>query len=152
MLLGLNRNGPAGAMSAPVEAAIALAMQGIIQDAACRQVADRSNKLARIHRLIDDKAWTDAALALLELELPRWKLRRLACEDGEWFCSLSRGPNVPIELDDMAEAHHAFLPLAIMQALVEAWSRTRAANGNRPGRAPQVSPAVAQPVCCDNFD
>ena len=28
-----------------------------------------------------------AALALVELELPAWKLRRLIYEDGEWLCS-----------------------------------------------------------------
>ena len=32
---------------------------------------------ARIDRLIETSAWTDATLTLAELELPQWKLRRL---------------------------------------------------------------------------
>jgi len=39
---------------------------------------------ARIDQLIEARAWNDAALALVELELPAWKLRRLVYEDGEW--------------------------------------------------------------------
>src|SRR5262249_969703 len=62
----------------------------------------------------------DAALALLELELPQWKLRRLIYEDGEWHCSLSKHIELPVELDDAAEANHDSLPLSILSALVEA--------------------------------
>jgi hypothetical protein len=43
----------------------------------------------RINRLIDAGAWTDTALALLELELPQWKLRRIVYEDGEWHSNCS---------------------------------------------------------------
>jgi len=38
---------------------------------------------ARIIRLIESGAFADATLALLELELPQWKLRRLIREDDE---------------------------------------------------------------------
>ena len=37
--------------------------------------ARRQRKLG-IDRLMKSGAWTDAALALVELELPQWKLRR----------------------------------------------------------------------------
>ena len=63
--------------------------------------------MARLERLIAAGAWTDAALVLIELELPAWSLRRLIREDDEWFCSLSRQPNVPVALDVTAHAHHA---------------------------------------------
>src|SRR6476659_5731258 len=56
----------------------------------------------RIDQLIRARAWNDAAFALVELELLAWKLRRLAYEDGEWHCSLSRQPNLPAALDDSA--------------------------------------------------
>jgi hypothetical protein len=39
---------------------------------------------ARVIRLAESGASVDAAFALLELELPQWKLRRLIYEDGEW--------------------------------------------------------------------
>ena len=60
----------------------------------------------RLDQLIEAGAWSDAALALIELELPAWKLRRLVYEDGEWFCSLSKQPNLPVALDDTADACH----------------------------------------------
>jgi hypothetical protein len=67
---------------------------------------------ARIDELIEARAWNDAALTLVELELPAWKQRRLIYEDGKWHCSLSRRPNLPVALDDTATASHEVLPLA----------------------------------------
>ena len=64
-------------------------------------------------------AWTDAALALIELELPQWRVRRLAYDDGEWYCSLSRGRELPDWLDQPVEGRHADLALAILSAFVE---------------------------------
>ena len=72
----------------------------------------------RVDQLIEVGAWSDAALALIELELPAWKVRRLICEDGVWLCSLSRQPNMPIEFNDTADAYHEVLPLAILGAFV----------------------------------
>jgi hypothetical protein len=75
----------------------------------------------RIERLIESGAWTDAALALLELELPQWQLRRLAYDEGEWHCALSRQRELPEWLDDRSvESHHADLSLAILSAFVDA--------------------------------
>jgi hypothetical protein len=74
----------------------------------------RTGKAARIAQLFGGGAWSDAALALIELELPAWKPRRLVYEDGEWHCSLSRHPNLPVALDDTANASHDVLPLAII--------------------------------------
>jgi hypothetical protein len=50
---------------------------------------------ATVIRLIESDAFAEAMLALLELELPQWKLRRLIHEDGEWHCSLSRHIALP---------------------------------------------------------
>jgi hypothetical protein len=113
-------------------------------------VLSKSGKAGRIDRLIDCGAWTDAALALIEFELPAWKVRRLICENGEWFCSLSRQPNLPLEIDDTVDARHEVLPLAILSAFVEARRRTSTRReavlvDSRPAAAP------AGIVCCDNF-
>ena len=104
----------------------------------------------RIHRLIESGAWTDAALALLELELPQWKLRRIVYEDGEWHCALSRQPQLPLGLDEVAEASHEILPLALLVALLQA-SRDVAASATRVTAVPRVGPAPGYAVCCDNF-
>ncbi len=94
-------------------------------------------------------AWSEVALALIELELPAWTLRRLIYEDGEWFCSLSRQPNLPVEFDDTADARHEFLPVAILSAFVEA---RRQSNVARETSAPTVSQIRSvNAICCDNF-
>src|ERR1039458_1736768 len=81
-------------------------------------VLNKAGKATRIDQLIEAGARSDAALALIELELPVWKLRRLIYEDGEWFCSLSKQPNLPVTPDDTADASHEVLPLAILSAFI----------------------------------
>jgi len=110
----------------------------------------KSGKAARIELLLKAGAWTDAAFSLIEFELPAWRLRRLINEDGEWICSLSRQPNLPVTLDDAADAHHECLPLAILGAFLEA--RRRAAHVRVHARSvPQVRTVFENPLCCDNF-
>jgi hypothetical protein len=113
-----------------------------------------ATKVARIGRLIALEAWTEAALALVELESPQWKVRRLVCEEGVWLCSLSRQWKLPAWLADDVETRHESLPLAILTALVEA--RRCALPSPRPsaGSVPQCRAAAdlpAQTMCCDNF-
>src|ERR1700682_6161433 len=62
-----------------------------------------AGKAARLKRLIEASAWTEAALVLVELELPQWKLRRLIYEEGAWLCSLSNPSNLPVWLGDCVE-------------------------------------------------
>jgi hypothetical protein len=105
----------------------------------------------RIIRLVEVGAWIDAAFALIDLELPAWKVRRLAYENGEWFCSLSPQPNLPMTLDDCAEATHEVLPLAILRALVAA-RRMACVTTEIRSTVPQVRSAPMEHfVCCDNF-
>jgi len=95
---------------------------GDVIGAACRryQSLGQTEKSARLTRLIQSGAWTDAALALIDLELPLWQVRRLAYDDGEWYCALSRERELPDWLDRSIEARHAVLALAILSAFVEA--------------------------------
>jgi len=80
----------------------------------------QTEKTVRLAQLIESRAWTDAALALIDLELPFWQVRRLAYDDGEWYCALSRERELPDWLDQSIEARHADLSLAILSAFVEA--------------------------------
>src|SRR4030081_533757 len=75
----------------------------------CRRFpsAGQSEKTTRIERLIQTGAWTDAALALIDLELPQWQVRRIAYDEGEWYCALSRERELPDWLDSSIEAPHA---------------------------------------------
>jgi hypothetical protein len=114
------------------------------------QVLSKSGKVGRMERLIQSGAFTDAAFTLIALERPAWSLRRLACEDGKWFCSLSREARLPAALDDTADAVHELMPLAILLAFVQACRMTALAPEART-TVPQVAPLTDGFVCCDNF-
>jgi hypothetical protein len=83
-------------------------------------------------------------------ELPNWSVRRLVMDGDVWFCSLSRSPNIPFEFDDMVEASHEDMALAIVLALVAA---KRAATAATPiARAtPDFAADACHRMCCDNF-
>src|SRR5215475_6692247 len=120
---------------------------------ACRRYPSlgQSEKTARIEQLIRSGAWTDAALALIDLELPFWHIRRLAYDDGEWYCALSRERELPDWLDQPIEARHTDLALAILSAFVEA---QRVSAGESRTSVPAVKETardVYEPVCSDNF-
>jgi hypothetical protein len=111
----------------------------------------RTERSARIERLIESEAWLDAALALIDLELPQWQLRRIAYDEGEWHCALSRQRELPDWLDQSIEAHHEDLPLAILSAFVE--GRCIGTVASRPSvpTVPRGTDRICVPVCCDNF-
>lgn len=137
------RNAPA--MTRPL-------MRDII-DHACRRFPSlgQSECTARLKCLIDAEAWTDAALALMQLELPRWQVRRIAYDEGEWHCALSRERELPDWLDDAVEGSHGDLAVALLSAFVEA--QALAIETSRPN-IPSVRPApdpFYEPVGCENF-
>ena len=123
-------------------------------DEACRRFPStgQTEKSLRIERLIGSQAWTDAALALVDLELPQWQVRRIAYDEGEWYCALSRTRELPEWLDSSIEAHHADLPLAIVSAFIEV--RRINPPQSRPSvpLVPRDAGLICMPVCCDNFD
>ena len=127
-------------------------ISNVVVDSCTRlPVLIKAGKAARLDQLIEAGAWSDAALALIELELPAWKLRRLIYEDGEWFCSLSKQPNLPVAFDDTADARHEVLPLAILSAFLEARRTTSAVRETSSPTVPQVQPTSGIVICCDNF-
>jgi hypothetical protein len=114
-------------------------------------VLARTETLTRIIRLAEIGAWTEATFALIALELPLWKVRRLAYENGEWVCSLSQQPYLPMMLDDCAEATHEVLPLAMLCAFLEACRRRHMAHGSV-SRVPQIAQSSVEHVLsCENY-
>jgi len=111
----------------------------------------RTAKTARIERLIESEAWTDAALALIELELPQWQVRRIVYDEGEWHCALSRQRELPDWLDQSMESRHADLPLAILSAFLDAQRVSAASVRASVPAAPSVADGLNEPVCCDHF-
>jgi hypothetical protein len=123
---------------------------------ACARVTTPSyaTKAEKIERLIELEAWTEAALALVELELPLWKLRRLIYEEGAWLCSLSRQWNLPAWLSEDAETRHESLPLAILSALIEARRCGEPSSRPMASSVPRCGVESSFPldtICCDNF-
>jgi hypothetical protein len=123
----------------------------LIADLIVRASPERTERSALIDRLIEAGAWIDAALALIEIGPPAWKLRRLVHENGEWLCSLSRQPTLPVELDDSADATHEVLPLAILSALVEARRKAGAVRVTSTPMVRQPGTTPVHAVCCDSF-
>jgi len=124
-----------------------------IMEKACRRIPSlgQSERTARLMQLIDAEAWTDAALALMELEMPLWHVRRIAYDEGEWHCALSRERELPDWLDAAVEGCHGDLAIALMSAFVEVQALTMEAP--RPS-VPNVRPAadpLYEPVACENI-
>ena len=84
--------------------------------------------------------------------MPQWQIRRLAYDDGEWHCALSRQRELPDWLDQPIETRHADLALAILSAFVEA-QRVSAppSRTSVPDRAAATRTPLYEPVCSDNF-
>lgn len=55
------------------QSGLVLTANAIAKGCARAPVLSRTRKVSRIGRLIEAAAWTDAALALIELELPQWE-------------------------------------------------------------------------------
>jgi hypothetical protein len=127
-------------------------MQEIIGNA-CRRFPSSAStaKTARIERLIAAAAWTEAALALIDLELPQWQLRRIAYDSGEWYCALSRERELPDWLDQSIEARHPDLALAILSAFVDAQRTAAPRTRTSVPLVPRDTDEVSTPICCDNF-
>ena len=118
----------------------------------CTRIAilRKAGKAARLDQLLANGAWTDAALTMVAMELSAWTVRRLVYEDGEWLCSLSRQPNLPIAFDDPVEASHQVLALAALRAVIEVRRRSSSVPEGM-STVPQVRPTSDQLICCDNF-
>ena len=111
----------------------------------------QTEKTARIERLIGSGAWTDAALALIDLELPQWQVRRIAYDEGEWHCALSRQRELPEWLDQSVETHHADLALAILCAFVDVQHVTAPSSRTSVPTVPRDASALYEPLLTDNF-
>jgi hypothetical protein len=101
--------------------------------------------------LIRSGAWTDAALALIDLELPLWQVRRIAYDEGEWYCALSRQRELPDWLDQSIETRHADLSLTILSAFVEAQRISAPSSRTSVPVVKGSANPLFEPVCSDNF-
>ena len=120
---------------------------------ACRRFPSQGQpgKTERVEQLIQLGAWTDAALALIDLELPQWRVRRLAYDSGEWHCALSRERELPEWLDQSIEIRHSDLSLAMLGAFVEAQRVSQPDSRPSVPIVKRTAPNLYEPICSDNF-
>jgi hypothetical protein len=127
-------------------------MDDVVREA-CRRFPSQgqAGRTERVEQLIQLGAWTDAALALIELELPHWRVRRLVYDSGEWYCALSRERELPEWLDQSVEGRHADLALAILSAFAEVErKRPPYIRTSVPAAGRKESP-FCTPLYCDSF-
>ena len=125
-------------------------MNRIVAECGRFAVLNRAGKSPHFDAWCKSGAWVEAALTLAASELPNWSIRQLVKDDGIWFCALSRSPNTPFEFDDMVEASHEDMPLAILLALVEA-KRTGHAAAPVARATSDFAAVDCHRMCCDNF-
>ena len=154
-MLALSKNHDPGQLDDRLRDADAVTRELIseVVDATCRRFPSigQPEKTARIEQLIGSEAWTDLALALIDLELPQWQVRRIAYDEGEWYCALSRQRKLPDWLDQSIETHHADLPLAILSAWVEAQRIAAPSSRTSVPVVPREASALYGPLLTDNF-
>jgi hypothetical protein len=94
-----------------------------ILQAACGNVGQRQRvpDIHAIRSFVRDRAWTDAALALLGSAVPEWRLRRICHEDRLWWCALERSDCRSWAEPEIDESHQN-MTLALLKALIVAMS------------------------------
>lgn len=123
----------------------------LIRDACWRLPTVRHTRdFTRFEQLLQSGAWTDAALTLISLETPQWRLRHIVYDSREWHCTLSRRRELPDWLDEPVEARHDDLCLAILSAFLKV---QRGSTPSEDGVAAfsGLDPSLELPLCCDNF-
>ena len=156
MFLHSSRSGQlatlAGQANAADEATSELLTKIVIATERRLSLPSQAAGAARLRQLIEADALTEATFALIDLELPQWKLRRITYDGGEWHCAMSRERELPEWLDEAVEARHASLTLAILGAYIETVRQIEVSREpNRPS-VPQTRALMQyEPVCCDNF-
>ena len=142
----------AGQVSAADEATSKLLSEIVVATLRRGSFPSKAANAAQLRQLIDAGALTEAAFALIDLELPQWQIRRITYDEGEWHCAVSRQRELPEWLDQAIEARHASLTLAILSAYIETVRQIEVSREpNRPS-VPQTRAAMQyEPVCCDNF-
>src|SRR5260370_7568806 len=93
--------------------AVTAELMSAVIDATCRRFPSvgQTGKTARIEQLIGSGAWTDAALALIDLELPLWQVRPIPYAEGDGYSALSPGRDLPHPLHPLSQSPPPHLPL-----------------------------------------
>jgi hypothetical protein len=141
----------AGQVSDADEATSELLSRIIVATARRLWAPSEAAKAVQLHDLIEAGALTQAALGLIELELPFWKLRRIAYDEGEWHCAMSLQRELPEWLDEAVEARHPSLTLAILSAYLQTVGQIESSRAPSRPSVPQARAEQYEPLYCENF-
>jgi hypothetical protein len=141
----------AGQVSAADEATSKLLSEIVFATARRLLVPGEAANAAHLGQLIEADALTESAFALINLELPQWKLRRITYDEGEWHCALSRERELPEWLDQAIEARHASITLAILSAYIQTIRQIETSREPRRPSVRQIRAVQYEPLCCENF-
>jgi hypothetical protein len=141
----------AGQVSAAGEATSDLFTEIVVATARRLWAPSEAANAVQLHDLIEAGALTQAALSLIELELPLWKLQRIAYDEGEWHCAMSRQRELPEWLDQAVEARHVSLALAIVSAYIETVRQIELSREPSSTSVPQTRAEQYAPLYCENF-
>jgi hypothetical protein len=111
-----------------------------------------ADQARRIRALIGTHAWTDAILAVVDLDRSR-AIRQLSHDEGEWICRIGSRWAVPDWLDDNVHFTHPVLPLAILGALLSALAQNEKAAvpaTSVPSSRQRFGHSISA-VSCDNY-
>lgn len=117
----------------------------------CQRFPKESANFAQISKLIAAGAFTEAVLTLVEFELPQWKLRRLAYDEEQWRCALSRQRKLPEWLEQSVEANHTDLTLAIALAYIKVLNSDEAPRRPTGRTVPEVRARRFETLQCENY-
>jgi hypothetical protein len=108
-------------------------------------------QMQRVRALIDAQAWTDAVLAIADLDRSR-AIQYLVYEDDEWHCRIGSHWALPNWLGDGAEFSHPVLALAILGALIDtlAWTPTTVPPVSAPEWRSGETNAIPA-ISCENY-
>jgi hypothetical protein len=141
----------AGQVSAADEATPELFCEIVVATARRLWTLSEAATAVQLHDLIEAGALTQAALILIEMELPLWKLRRIAYDEGEWYCAMSRQRELPEWLDQAVEARHTSLTLAIVSAYIETARQIELSREPSRPSVPQTRAEQYDPLYRKNF-
>jgi len=141
----------AGQASAADEATPQLFSEVVVATARRLWAPGEAARATKLHDLIEAGALTQAALNLIDMELPLWKVRRIAYDEGEWHCAMSRQRELPEWLDEAVEARHASLTLAILGAYIETIGQIELSREPSRPSVPKTRAEQYEPLYCENF-
>jgi hypothetical protein len=91
----------------------------IVAAVAPHHLDGRGERSIQLRRWLDTHAFLEIGFVLIDWELPNWSMRRLAQDDGLWWCAVSPRQAIQWGHDEVDESHEN-KELAVLKAFLTA--------------------------------